>query len=446
MARNITTDMVTEYVEKRFDADDSTLASLGRSLGIRPERLPTNTTANSHAVHRWFNFIAGFSPEYVANCCTNLRSGDILLDPFAGCGTALVVAQQLGLDAIGFDPHPFFSTIATAKVSSPVENRAVLDQLESALLRGARSPVSAASALSDSPRAFLNKLFDEDKLEQLLGCREVLMGGALANEPLAFLVLSRVVDLCSRSQTDGIYKAPSSAKKAAEPSAAIRQTVSQIRADLNCLQGDRGKAQVFAQSSEHMRSVQSDSVAVVVTSPPYLNNFDFAEMTRMYLYFWGTCASWKEITEKVRAPLIVNTTTALAGHRGAQQEYRSEVIEPVRVELDAVVAELSAARLEKAGTKEYDLLVYPYFAQMSRVLAECLRCLRAGGRFHMVVSDAALYGVHIAAPQFLSIIAADLGFRDVECAKIRSRGHRWVLSKRSGSPIGLGEYQIVGRK
>jgi len=52
----------------------------------RKEKLPTNATANHYPVHRWFNFIAGFSPEFVRNCIdkANLKADDIIIDPFAG--------------------------------------------------------------------------------------------------------------------------------------------------------------------------------------------------------------------------------------------------------------------------------------------------------------------------------------------------------------------------
>lgn len=425
---------------------DPTLASLGRSLGISSSRLPTNTTTSSHPVHRWFNFVAGFSPEYVLDCCANLRAGETVLDPFAGCGTSLVAAQNVGLNAVGFEPHPFFSRISTAKTLPLDSLLECTTSLEHTLASGTRHPVSAGTAFQDPPRAFLDKLFDRERLEQLLGCREQLANSTHANDPLAFLVLSRVLDLCSRSKTDGIYKAPTTTKKAADPLSAIRATFSQIRSDLHCLIPARGDVVLHEQSAESMQAVESNSVGIVVTSPPYLNNFDFAEMTRMYLYFWGICASWGDITRKVRSQLILNTTTALAGHRHKQQEHRENIAESVRGELDSVVADLSVARATRHGSKEYDLLVYPYFAQMSRVLSESWRCLKPGGRFHMVVSDAALYGVHVASPQILASIAREIGFTSVECAKIRSRGERWVLTKRSGSPSGLGEYQVVGTK
>ena len=63
----------------------------------------------------------------------------------------------------------------------------------------------------------------------------------------------------------------------------------------------------------------------------------------------------------------------------------------------------------------------------------------------MMVSDAALYGVHLSAPDWLATIMREAGFVDVNCEKVRERGHRWVLEKRTGSKIGLGEYYVHGK-
>ena len=68
-----------------------------------------------------------------------------------------------------------------------------------------------------------------------------------------------------------------------------------------------------------------------------------------------------------------------------------------------------------------------------------------GAPLHMIVADAALYGIHVPTPQWLSQIMAEHGFVDVQCEMIRPRGHRWKLAKRQGSPQGLGEYYVFGR-
>jgi hypothetical protein len=412
---------------------------------VAPERLPTNTTASRHAIHRWFNFIAGFAPEFVAEHCPKSANG-VLLDPFAGCGTSLVVAQACGNRAIGFEPHPFFVRIARAKTAAP-PTQSHLRRIKEVLLNGAITGWPKSS-LPEPVRAFLTKLFDEPILAQLLGARTALEKSGLVKDDLAFLVLSRVVEMCSKSQTDGIYKAPTSPKKAAVPIKAIHQVIDEIESDTKRLDNGVHLPEVFVyqRSSEDMTAVADSSVDVVVTSPPYLNNFDYAEMTRMQLYFWGLCTSWQEITQKVRAQLIVNTTTALTGHRDIQSRYRDEISTQVLSDLDKIVEALARERRRRPGKKEYDLLVYPYFAQMTRILREVLRCLKIGGQAHVVVADAAFYGVHVSTPQYFASIMTALGYDSVNCTKLRDRGHRWILEKRDGSPLGLGEYHISAKR
>lgn len=414
-----------------------------RASTLSVAKLPTNTTTHRHAVHRWFNFIAGFSPEFVELHLPR-KADAVVLDPFGGCGTTLVVAQAHGLRSIGFEPHPFFARIARAKTGAVV-TAARLATIHEAMVEGTQSP-SNLSSLSESAGLFLAKLFDPEPLRQVMGAREAIDRAGLGQDDLAFLMLSRVLDMCSKAQTDGIYKAPTSAKRAASPSEAIASVVEQVRSDLDARDVPDASAVLHQQTSENMAPVKTRSVDVAITSPPYLNNFDFAEMTRMYLYFWGICGSWREITDLVRRQLIVNTTTALSGHRDIQAAYRTQVSDSLLPELDSLVHQLAGERKQRAGKKEYDLLVFPYFAQMSRVLAETLRCLRANGTAHVVVADAAFYGIHVSTPQILAQAMSDMGFRNVKCEKMRDRGHRWVLSKRDGSPTGLGEYHLTGSR
>src|SRR5437588_12930598 len=108
----------TSFLFPEFEVQNARPLASRRT--IRAERLPTNTTTYQHPIHRWFNFIAGFSPEFVGQCCDQmgLRAGDILLDPFAGCATSPLVACQRGMRAIGYEPHPFFYRIGRAKLPS----------------------------------------------------------------------------------------------------------------------------------------------------------------------------------------------------------------------------------------------------------------------------------------------------------------------------------------
>jgi hypothetical protein len=294
--------------------------------------------------------------------------GSVLLDPFAGCGSSLVAAAERGLLGIGYDPHPIFSRICRAIFPNRNTLTHVI-KIHAILSEGFRQPVSF-EILSGSQSAFLTKLFPPEVLDALLGARQSLEASAFADSDIAFLILSLVADKCCHSQTDGIYKAPTSKKGALGPEAACAEAVYMIEEDLASLNGTdlQHLVQMFTQSSQRIEKSENECASIAVTSLPYLNNFDFAEMTRMLLYFWGIASSWGDITEKVRQPLIVNTTTTHKGHKSNQANYRANVSTKLLPELDEIVASLASRKREKEGKKDYDLLVFPYFSQVTDVL------------------------------------------------------------------------------
>lgn len=416
-------------------------------INIKINRLPTNITAKYHPFHRWFNFVAGFSPEYVDLMCDLVTDtkDKVLLDPFSGCGTSLVQAYNNGFGVIGYEPHPFFYQVSLAKLMS---NVCVddLSKIKNIILKGLKNEY-IPNAEDNASVIFLQKLIPENHLRALYGAKAELERNHFVNNPLAILILSRMLNDCSHSATDGIYKAPTSKKKSIEPLVSFQNIHDIIQYDINKFYvNQKFKKIVYNKSSENMTELKDNSISLVVTSPPYLNNFDYAEMTRMYLYFWGFANNWAEITDKVRNKLVVNTTDALKSHSGMQDIYRAELPNYLHKKLDKIVANLREKREKTSGKKYYYLMIYPYFAQMNRILSECFRVIKGNGIISFMIGDSALYGEHIETHQILADIMKSIGFMDISMKQIRVRGKQWRLEKRKGSPKGLGEYCILATK
>lgn len=409
--------------------------------------LPTNATAARYPVHRWFGFVPGFSPEYVRGCVTGagLSDQDTVLDPFAGCGTTLVECNALGISSIGFEPHPFLADICRAKLLMGADP-GIVTRIRSLL--ETVSTVAPTNVFSEAALSFLVKLLPRAALERLAAARRICSTFSGDEALLARLIVSRVLDLCSHSKTDGIYKAPTSRKTATDYLSALRLVCSEVTADLaTCTRGGiRNRSRLLEESSERMTPDHARNCKLLITSPPYVNNFDFAEMTRMYLYFWGYASSWAEITARVRAKLIVNTTTSLSRDHRNVSKYRDCTPACVHDILDAYCKRLARKRQVKAGKKQYDLIIYPYFAQMTSVMKASRALLAPGAQVKIIVSDAALYGVHIRADEVLGSILEAIGFENVQLRRLRARGTRWILDKREGSPDGLGEYELSARE
>lgn len=407
------------------------------------ERLPTNTLSHHNRVQRWANFIAGYSVEFVENCLSEVQHEDgLIIDPFMGCGTTLVAARNLGLDAVGFDRHPVFYNLASAKlrVHTVDELLSVASSLQSA---------SAGVAWSSDATTFLQKMFATEELGHINAASAVIPSLPLTLQPLATLIFLRACERTCGAQTDGIYKAPSSIKRSIPFKTALESVVGELQADIESTWYAEHWSQqpdptIYNKSSVSMDELAPASVAACVTSPPYLNNFDYAEMTRMQLYLLGWASSWREISDKLRNDLITNTTTALRGKKGKeyQERTRSDIPGDLVHELDGLVLRLRAERAVRAGKKDYDYLIYPYYHEMRGVLANLYRAMKPKSSIDWVVADAALYGVHIKTHIHTSRLMTEIGFSDISITKMRSRGTRWVLNKRDGAEEGLGEFHI----
>lgn len=422
-----------------------------RLLHLPPpkRKLPTNLTANHHPIHRWYNFIAGFSPEFVQSCIRDagLAENDVLIDPFAGLSTALVEANAENIRSVGFEANPFFFDVSLAKLLPPIDTRPI-DRIEKMGLSSVEPLTEELTQVwSENAVTFLSKLVPETDLRLLASVVLLERSFAPEDRSLYRLVMSRVLESCAGSQTDGIYKAPTSRKNSVPYKTALSKVCDEVREDISLvgLYSPR-KSVLYPDSCESMSQVGNQTCSLCVTSPPYLNNFDFAEMTRMELYFWRYAGSWGEITERVRSRLIVNTTTAPTALKRAQSRFSQALSPRFRSEVAPVVDALRELQKVRAGKKDYHSLVYPYFAQMQSVIRELQRVLKPGSPLHMVVGDAALYGVHIRSDQLLVMLFEESGFELVNIDTLRTRGDRWILRKRQGADSPLGEFHIHVRR
>jgi hypothetical protein len=400
-------------------------------------RLPTNLTTRHHQIHRWYNFIAGFSPEFVRACIDEVKPGQdgFVLDPFAGAGTTLVEAQLAGLSSVGFEPHPFFADMARAKLTVDLISDDI-DLLEHSILVSLSVDVRPDDVWRDGVLSFLRKVVPEGSLSELASCPRLVNSLPARLQPVFRLIVSRTLEGASQSKTDGIYKAPTSTKHALSARTVLTSVCSELREDL-ARTGDRPEALVIERPAGD-EVIQGASLCV--TSPPYLNNFDFAEMTRMELYFWGWATSWREITETVRSKLLVNTTTAPAALKGGGDDTDHALTGDLLAATDRLYRDLVCACAGRH--KDYHRLVFPYISGLDRVLEAAFHSLNADAPIHVVVADSALYGVHVELHNVVAMILDRHGFKATTVTHLRERGERWILAKRKGPPGKLGEYWV----
>lgn len=385
-------------------------------------------------IHRWFQYPAGFSwkaVDYVLDMYRT-RPGTTVYDPFMGTGTTLVVCKVRGCPSWGVEAHPFVWQVAAAKLHWDYDYARLRKVAEATVERARRLAPLRDSADPIPVPELVRKCFSPLNLRRLVWLRDDVESEVPSEFRGLFLVaLACALRRASKAATGWPYIAP---KKEIAERDGVESFAEQIRMMLD----DLSLAAASGTSNAPAYPILGDSrnsefpegaFDLAFTSPPYLNNYDYADRTRLETYFLGQARSWREITEKVRSRLIVSATTQINRndydpHNLFSDDLR-EAAPTVYRELGEKVALLSRVRREKGGKKSYDIMVAQYFNDMTGVFRDCLRCLRKGAPFVLILGDSAPYGVYIPTHEYLGQIALGLGFRDYQIDALRPRGGKW---------------------
>ncbi|RPH95931.1 site-specific DNA-methyltransferase [candidate division KSB1 bacterium] len=162
-----------------------------------PERFRTKH------VHRLHPYLGKFIPQIVEIFLRKYFSpGQTILDPFCGSGTALVQANELGMNAIGYDVSAFNVMLCKAKLAR--YNPAIARDELMDILESVRAVIPLASkqghlwkqveeelGLSETDNSYLKTWFAPEALHQLLTYRRFIDTRAYKYKDLLRVVLSR---------------------------------------------------------------------------------------------------------------------------------------------------------------------------------------------------------------------------------------------------------------
>ncbi len=419
--------------------------SLQLPLGLESEMRPYTPDARISSstftdnlqlpIHRWFRFSAGFSAEWVQHLISEQRRRGRLrvLDPFAGSGTVLLESELSQTPAIGLEAHPFLVRIARAKLRWP-ESAVLFLQSARSMLEKAQAPGCADAAYARPP--LLTKCFPSpvlSRLEALRSAWEQTMASDAVRE-LTWLALTSILRQCSPVGTaQWQYVLPAKTKvKALDPYKAFHAKAI-LMADDICLRqslAGRPSAMLYDDDARTCSEVPSGWADLILTSPPYANNYDYADATRLEMTFWGEIRGWGDLQSSVRTHLVRSCTQHVACLNGEAKNMIGEpLLAPIRNELSERFELLSAERERHRGKKAYNTMIVAYFHDMARVWQALRRVAAPGALACFVVGDSAPYGVHVPVEEWLGRLAVASGFKSYTFEKIRDRNIKWKNRK-----------------
>jgi excisionase family DNA binding protein len=340
----------------------------------------TNTL--THALHP---YPAKFPPALPARLMEILAAdGDVVFDPFCGCGTALVEARRLGLRSVGSDINPV-AVLASraktvilddldlevlAKLGADVERTAAVEAGEAPLFRD----VDAIQEPLQPPEIpNLEKWFSPVAIRELGGLRGRIATLEIANARLvAEAVFSAIIVAASNQDSETRYTARQKGLTAGDVLTRFGRKLADALRMHHAWRQTAGDAtpKVLLADARDLPAQTIGQVDLVVTSPPYANAFDYHLYHRHRLYWLGHSPSALRSQE-------------IGSHLNHQRE--------------------------GSGIEDY--------RQDMRLALQSIRnCLRPGGACVIVVGDSVFHGRTIDNGFLLATEARKAGYRFISSA------------------------------
>jgi hypothetical protein len=368
----------------------------------------TSTFVDNMALplHRWYRYSAGFSAQWVESVIAEARqSGAVaVLDPFAGAGTTLLAAENLGVPCRGIEAHPFVARIARAKLLYRSDPQAFLQRAAQVK----RLAQTLTASVDDYP-ALIRKCFTDETLaclDQLRRAWQKTDDQSPASQ-LVWLAIVAILRPVSHAGTaPWQYVLPRKTKRAPlHPLAAFESMTAMMAADMRTSGLMTGPPALLMSSDARTCAGVPDQWAnLVITSPPYANNYDYADATRLEMCFWREIDGWADLQQAVRRHLIRSCSQHVPESAvDLEQILSAPEMQVINNEITEVCRQLACVRRQKGGKKTYHLMVAAYFLDLAQVWQALRRVCQRPSRLCFVIGDSAPYGVYVPVMEWLGV-------------------------------------------
>ena len=376
-------------------------------------------------VHRWVPWIAGYSQQFVEDVLGQYMHGyGTVLDPFAGVGTTLVEADRAGHDAIGFEINPYAAFVSRTKLKAHrvdiaglrraiAEFRSFLHDME----------VNGMEPETSPPEGFRTRVpfYSPKVLRKVLFCQDFIKAQQSENIADLFRVAfaATMVDYSNYSYEPSLGRKSTVGRPEIDDfpvGDAISGKISQMADDAGWYRQARNRSDrkdgcvIGGSFLEEYKRLAAESVDLLVTSPPYLNNYHYNRNTRPHLYWLDFCRNPGDMKHLEG----LNFGTYWQNARDEDKVHLDPAIQDE--EIHDTIEEVRAKNPEKGvyGGSGWANYATRYFNDCARFITGAKWCLRPGATALVVIGNSILQGVSIPTDRFLAKIAGSHGLEAVD--------------------------------
>lgn len=357
--------------------------------------------------HRWYKYKESFDPTIVLKAIkeTGITSNDFLLDPFNGSGTVTLTASSLGLNSIGVEVNPFAAFLAKTKNLNPRLNE--FNNLKDAVLLGAEktllSPLLNYSTFSKG-KGKSKWLFNRQILNSFEGGWDKTKASrSMAKDAIRLALIGASMDNCNAVRDGKCLKYKDDWQ---ETNYKKGDFLNDLENRLNIIEEDlkhnniKVKSNIInGDSRTVLNSKQLNKFKLCITSPPYLNSFDYTDLYRPELFLGKFINSGDEL-QKLRFSTI---------RSHVEIKLTLPVIDDFGLLYKQVITKIKGKELE-LWDKQIPIMIQAYFEDIFNVLRLLKKNATEDAQLWIVVSNSAYAGVEIPVDLIIGDIGSKVGW------------------------------------
>lgn len=375
---------------------------------LRDQNVSTAGDTINIARHRWYYYKEGFSPTLVENAIETLglTSTDLIVDPFNGSGTVTLTAAMKGIKSYGFEVNPFTAFIAKTKVKSvsidTFDN--VCEDVLVGVKKQKKSPLLTFSTFSE----YSNKskwLFNADILNSFEGGMSILdkIKDESVKDIMKLSLIGSTMDN-SNARRDGKclrYKNHWTELNLDKVSfsKALEKRLLAIREDLLNEEELISPQIICGDSRSIIEQELAEKFSLCITSPPYLNTFDYTDIYRPELFLGQFVNSMSELynlrLKTVRSHVQAKWSKPNQNNFGTLY--------------DVAIREILQRR-ENLMHRDIPLMIQAYFEDMQNILLALRNKAKNEAELWLVVSTSAYAGIEIPVDMIIGEIGNKVGW------------------------------------
>jgi DNA modification methylase len=429
---NVARESLTAYLTEETAAENILVANQVTKLngGFNDPAFADNKT---RPVHRWIPWIAGFSSEFVhdvfAHYIPAQTSGPVtVLDPFCGVGTTLVEAALSGHNSVGFEINPYAALASRAKLEaaalSPSQFHLFIVRFQEHM--ASDKPLNQRAL----PPSFFNTripFFGVQTQNKVLCALRFIRGIRVppVRDLFSLAFGSVMVSLSNYSYEPSLSSRPASGKPMQDDAPVAEILLKKLQAMHSDIQWLRSqmkkfervpKGQVIADSFMNAESyLEADSIDLVVTSPPYLNNYHYVRNTRPQLFWLGFVRKPKDLKRL--------ETENFGKYWQTVRDMQPLALDFENARLTQLLERIRAVNIDRGtyGGGGWANYAVSYFNDTNKFCEVLGRILKPKGYAVIVVGNSILQGVEIPIDNVFSEIAARHGLKTENIHVLRQK-------------------------